>query len=177
MDWIQLGSFQTAFAKDSHPLQGAFSILTAAGRAREWDIPLLAAQIEFKKALELGEQKPSAESNERTWSREAAVGVDLATVGTTQFRNEARATSRQEDSKRRRRVPKGARESPIVLTILVDTVPSALDQQWWTKKGPSTASPPKSACVGAGIGVCRLPSTQRCSDLRARFEKCWTKTS
>ena len=65
----------------------------------------MAAQFEFKKALELGGQKPSAESNERTWGREAAVGVDLATVGTT--------TSRQEDSKRRGGSPKGRERAKL----------------------------------------------------------------
>ena len=51
MEKIKRDSFQTAYVNDSHPLQGALSILMAAEEAREWDIPLFAAQVDLKKSF------------------------------------------------------------------------------------------------------------------------------
>ena len=48
---IKCASFQTAFVKNSHPLQGTYSILMAAEKENEWDIPLIAAQIDLKKSV------------------------------------------------------------------------------------------------------------------------------
>ena len=48
---IKCESFQTAFVKNSQPPQGAHSILIAAAKANEGDIPLFGAQIDLKKSV------------------------------------------------------------------------------------------------------------------------------
>ena len=56
-------------------------------------------------------QNPCTESNERTRSRQTAPGMDIKTVGTTQFTNEAR-TLRVAKTKTTRELSQGAPESP-----------------------------------------------------------------
>ena len=46
---VKCESFQRAFVKNSHPLQGSHSILMAAKKTKEWHIPLFAANIDLEK--------------------------------------------------------------------------------------------------------------------------------
>ena len=56
----------TAFVKNSHPLQGACSMLLAAERAKSWDIPLFAAPMDLKKSVgPCGQTKHSSHRNIR----------------------------------------------------------------------------------------------------------------
>ena len=105
--------------------KGAYSILMAVEKAKEWDIPLFAPQfgLEKKQSVRPRGQTPSIESNEGTRSRQTAPGMDTKTLGTTQFTNEAR-TPRVENTQNdkgtpARGLPQGAPYSP---TLLVDIV-------------------------------------------------------
>ena len=85
----QMRILQTALVKNSHPPQGAFSIFMTSEKTIEWDISTLRSTNRVENSVRPCGQKPSADSNERTRSRQTAPGMDLKTVGATQFGHEA----------------------------------------------------------------------------------------
>ena len=126
---ITFGSFQTAFVKGAHPLQGAQSVLTAAEKAREWDIPLFIAQIDLKKAFDHVDREAAHQA-----LREHGVGVHhqawlakLWQEHTLEMRLGKYTSQRFTTS---RGLPQGAPESPFVFTVLVDTILMRLNSKW-----------------------------------------------
>ena len=82
-------------------------------------------QIDLKRAFHHVDRRKAMKEH----SRQTALGILLKTVGTTQLTNEAR-TLRVDKIKIRQGLVQGAPASPMVFTLLVDTVLAALNKKW-----------------------------------------------
>ena len=101
--------------------------MMAAEKSKRVGHPTLRSTNRLEKSVRPCRQKPNTESNERTRSRHTAPGMDLKTVATTQIRNEA-WTLQVKKSQNNKGVQQRAPESSMVFTLLVDTVPAALNK-------------------------------------------------
>ena len=128
--WIKHESFQTVFLENSHPLQGVYSILMAAEKAKDWKIPLFAALIDLNKSFDHVDRNKAL----KAMKKHRVVKQHLAWISKPweQHRLQMRQkdTTSQENSKTTRGLP----QSPVVSTQLVVTVPAALNKACLWKK-------------------------------------------
>ena len=90
------------------PLQGADCILQAAQEARESDMPMFLAQMDWnKESIRPRGQKQSAGSIERIRSGKGAHGMDLKVMGAALIGDEAGATLLRMIRDNKRIAPRG----------------------------------------------------------------------
>lgn len=126
---IKFASFQTAFVKGAHPLQGVYCLFLAAEKAREWGKPLYAAQIDLRKAFDHVDREAALRA-----LQEHGVGPHLqAWIAklwadhTLEMRLGCYRSARFSTT---RGLPQGAPESPFVFTVLVDSILGRLNKKW-----------------------------------------------
>ena len=93
--------------------------------------PTLRSTNRLEKKFDHVTENQALKAMKRTRSRQTAPGYgSQKTVGTTQSTNEARTLRVQKKFKTTRRLRHGAPESPMLFTLLVDTLLAALNKTW-----------------------------------------------
>ena len=163
---LKLGSFQTAFVPDSHPLhkeQTASCKRPKSKRVGHADVP--GAKRLEESVRPLG-QKQSARSIGRTRSGKGAHGMDLKVMGAAHTGDEAGPHS-SEWFEATREFSQAASESPLVCTLLVDTILTKPNKKW-EKKGKLRLS----AWI---IGISRSWLARTTSRSKQRRKRRWNR--
>ena len=150
---IRMATYQTAFVRGAQAIMGAHSLLLAAEKAKEWGQDLFAAQIDLKKAFDHVNRDKALQalkakgvsSHHLAWMskmwQEHSLVMKMGGYETQRF-------------KTTRGLPQGAPESPLIFTILIDTVLQNLDENgtelaWgsgWTSGGCRVSRMQTTSC-------------------------------